>query len=404
MTLSIRLITTLSLPALALASCANAEGGESAATSALTAAVTTQFVTEVTPMPAEDAGLTISDMGEFNRPWAIEFAPGTAMLFITEKAGTLKLMNTRDGTMSEVSGIPEVAYGGQGGLGDVAFLASEADAPLDGRAIFLSWAEMGEGNARGAVVGRGTLSCDEAGEDCAVEELQVIWSQAPKVEGRGHYSHRIAISPDEQYMYVASGDRQKLDPAQDNSNTMGTIVRLNLDGTAADGNPFAHEGGVTAQIWSYGHRNILGMDWDAEGRLWDVEHGPGGGDELNLVRREANYGWPTRSYGNHYNGDPIPDHTEDDGFAKPAVTWTPVIAPGDMIFYSGDMFGDWQGDALIAGLASQALVRVEIEGDNAREVARYAIGDRLRSVEQGPDGSIWVAEDGEGGRVLKISM
>ncbi len=401
MNLSFKSIVTVSLPALALASCAAAEAGESVAA---TGSVATQFVTEVEPMPAAEAGLTISDMGEFNRPWAIEFAPGTDQLFITEKAGTLKLMNTQTGASNEISGVPDVAFGGQGGLGDIAFLPSEADQPLDGRTIYLSWAEMGEGNARGAVVGRGALSCDEGGEDCALEGLEVIWRQAPKVEGRGHYSHRITFSPDEQYMYVASGDRQKLDPAQDNSNTMGTIVRLNLDGSPAEGNPFADEGGVTAQIWSYGHRNILGMDWDAEGRLWDVEHGPGGGDELNLVEREANYGWPTRSFGNHYNGDPIPDHTADDGFTKPAVTWTPVIAPGDMIFYSGDMFADWQGDALIAGLASQALVHVEIDGTNAREVARYAIGGRLRSVEQGPDGSIWVAEDGEEGRVLKISM
>ena len=144
--------------------------------------------------------------------------------------------------------------------------------------------------------------------------------------------------------------------------------------------------------------------WDAQGNLWDVEHGPAGGDELNLVMRGANYGWPTRSYGEHYNGDPIPDHTPDDGFTKPAVTWTPVIAPGDMIFYSGEMFADWQGDALIAGLSSRALVRVEIDGEAAVEAGRYDFDGRVRSVEQGPDGSIWVALDGEGGKVLKLSM
>ncbi len=354
-------------------------------------------------MSAEEAGLTITEMGEFDRPWAIKHIPGSDILAITEKAGTLKLLDMNDGKVVEVSGLPEVAYGGQGGLGDVAFLNSEFE-QTDDRSIFLSWAEAGEGETRGAVVGRGTLACEVATDGCAIVGLEVIWRQAPMVEGRGHYSHRIRFSPDEQYMFIASGDRQKLTPAQDLSNTLGTIVRLNLDGSPADGNPFADQGGVTAQIWSYGHRNILGMDWDAQGRLWDIEHGPGGGDELNLVTREANYGWPTRSYGNHYNGDPITDHSEDDGFVKPAITWTPVIAPGDMIFYTGEMFGDWAGDALIAGLRSEALIRVEIDGDEAREVGRYEVGGRLRSIAQTPDGVIWVAEDGEDGRVLKITM
>ena len=314
------------------------------------------------------------------------------------------MMNTATGSVSTVAGAPQVAFAGQGGLGDIAFLESEAGMPLDGRTIYLSWAEAGDGRTYGAAVGRGMLSCDEAGEDCSVSDLRVIWRQSLKTGRRGHYSHRIKFSPDEQFMFIASGDRQELDPAQDNSNNLGTIVRLNLDGTPADGNPFADQGEVQSQIWSYGHRNILGMDWDAEGRLWDIEHGPAGGDEFNLVQRGANYGWPTRSYGDHYNGDDIPDHTEDDGFSKPAVHWTPVIAPGDMIFYSGDMFGAWKGDALIAGLSSQAIVRVEIDGETAREAARYTFDNRIRSVEQGPDGSIWIAEDGEGGRVLKLSL
>jgi glucose/arabinose dehydrogenase len=204
-------------------------------------------------------------------------------------------------------------------------------------------------------------------------------------------------------MFVASGDRQELDPAQDTTNNLGTIVRLNLDGTPADGNPIAEQGGVTAQIWSYGHRNPLGMDFDAEGRLWDMEHGPAGGDELNLVERGANYGWPVRSNGDHYNGDDIPDHSEDDGFNKPAIHWTPVIGPGDMIFYRGDMFDAWQGDALIAGLTGEAIVRVEIDGETASEAARYDVGGRIRSIDEGPDGALWVLEDGTDGRLLKIT-
>ncbi len=373
---------TLSLPALSLASCAWAENGESG-------------------LSAREAGLTITEMGDFDRPWAIEFIPGSDTLAITEKEGSLKLMQVESGEIVDVTGVPEVAYGGQGGFGDVAFLDSEAG-QAGPRTIYLSWAEYGpDEETRGAVVGRGQLVCDAAMTDCAIEGLDVIWRQAPKVSGRGHYSHRITFSPDETYMFVASGDRQKLTPAQDNSNNIGTIVRLNLDGTPAPGNPFADAGGVTAEIWSYGHRNILGMDWDAQGRLWDIEHGPAGGDELNLVIEAANYGWPTRSYGEHYNGDPIPDHTPDDGFTKPAISWTPVIAPGDMVFYDGDMFADWRGHAMIAGLSSEALVRVVLDGDSASEAARYAIDGRARSLDIAPDGSIWVATDG--GEIYRVS-
>ena len=324
------------------------------------------------------------------------------MLFVTEKAGTLKVLDAASGKLGTVAGAPRVDYGGQGGLGDVAFLPAEAGKPLDGRTIYLSWAEAGTNDTRGAVVGKGTLACT-AVDACAVEGLTVIWRQTPKVTGRGHYSHRITVSPDGKYLFVASGERQKMQPAQDTTNTLGTIVRLNLDGTPAAGNPLAEKGEETAQIWSWGHRNILGMDWDAQGRLWEVEHGPAGGDELNLVQRAANYGWPERSNGEHYNGDPIPDHAADDGFAQPAASWTPVIAPGDMLIYSGEMFPSWKGNALMPGLKTQALIAVAIEGDSAREVARYSFGKRLRSIAQGPDGAVWIAEDGKGGRLLKLS-
>ncbi|MEL7189757.1 MAG: PQQ-dependent sugar dehydrogenase [Pseudomonadota bacterium] len=385
MTFSSKFALALSLPAFALASCGNAQSGDSDSNA------------------GTSADYSVDAMGVFAEPWAIEFAPGTGVLFITEKAGVLKVMDTSTEEVGVVDGAPEVAYGGQGGFGDIAFLPSEADQELTGRTIYLSWAEAGEGDLRGAVVGKGTLNCS-ATDACAVEGLEVIWRQAPKMTGRGHYSHRIEVSPDEQYLFVASGDRQKQTPAQDNTNTIGTMVRLYLDGSPATDNPFADKGGVTAEIWSYGHRNILGMDFDAEGRLWEIEHGPAGGDELNLVKRAANYGWPTRSNGDNYNGVDIPDHTEDDGFTKPAIHWTPVIAPGDMIIYSGDMFEAWKGSALIAGLTSKALVRVSIDGETASEEERMEIGGRLRSIEQGPDGAIWVAEDGDEGRLLKLSL
>lgn len=382
---SARLLAALSASALALTSCANAESGETAPVAA-----------------TEGAAFAVNEVSTFEEPWAIAFAPGTAMLFVTEKAGAVKVLDTANGKTGTVTGAPEVAYGGQGGLGDIAFLPSEAGMPLDGRTIYLSWAEAGDGDTRGAVVGKGKLACTGV-DTCAIDGLAVIWRQAPKVSGRGHFSHRITFSPDGKYLYIASGDRQKMQPAQDTTNTLGSIVRLNLDGTPAAGNPMADKGGATAEIWSYGHRNILGMDWDAQGRLWEVEHGPAGGDELNLVKPAANYGWPNRSNGEHYNGDPIPDHSADDGFSQPALTWTPVIAPGDMLIYTGDMFAAWKGHALMAGLGSQAIVDVAIDGETAREVTRHEFDKRLRSIAQGPDGAIWVAEDGKGAKLLKLT-
>ena len=376
------LFALLSLPAIALASCGSTNSGDSG---------------------VQSVSYQTTEMGEFDRPWAMAFAPGTPVVFITEKEGSMKFVDTSNGVTGEVTGVPEVDYGGQGGFGDVAFLPSEASDVLDRRTIYLSWAEAGENDTRGAVVGKGTLICGEVADDCRIDGLEVIWRQAPKVTGRGHYSHKLAFSPDGQYLYVASGDRQKLDPAQDTSNTLGSIVRLNLDGTPAAGNPLADRGSPSDQIWSWGHRNILGLQFAPDGSLWDLEHGPAGGDELNKVERAANYGWPVVSDGDHYDGRDIPDHATRPEFKAAAIGWTPVIAPGDFIFYTGDVFPGWKGDALIAGLAVEALVEVAMDGDSATETARYSFERRLRDIAQGPDGSVWLIEDGEGGRLLKLS-
>ncbi|QZD87727.1 PQQ-dependent sugar dehydrogenase [Qipengyuania psychrotolerans] len=382
-----KLAATLS-PVALLASCGSGystEGGSEAVS---------------TPAPTE-LDFAITEHGSFNEPWASAFLPGTRMLFITEKSGSIKFKDLASGRLGTVSGVPAVDYGGQGGLGDIAFLPSEAGRDSSDRTIYLSWVEAGEDDTRGAVVGRGQLLCLQA-DECSIEGLKVIWRQAPKVTGRGHYSHRIIFSPDQQYMYVTSGDRQKMQPAQDASNTLGTIVRLNLDGTPSAGNPLAAQGSPSDQIWSWGHRNLLGIDFDASGQLWEIEHGPAGGDELNLVKKGANYGWPVRSDGDHYDGANIPDHTADDGFEKFAINWTPVIAPGNMVFYRGDLFDGMKGDLLISGLKTKALIRVEVDGEDAREVARYDMDNRIRSVIEGPDGALWVLEDGEGGRLLEL--
>jgi len=339
----------------------------------------------------------IEEVATLEEPWAMAFEPGTGRLFITEKAGTLKFI-AADGQVGTVPGTPKVAYGGQGGFGDIAF----APGYTTDRTIYLSWAEpVGEGQR--AVLGTGKLAC--SGETaCAVEGLKVIWRQTTEVNRPAHFSHRIAFSPDGKYLFLSSGERAQGDPAQDLKTNLGKILRLNLDGTPAAGNPFASQGSPADQIWSYGHRNALGLEFDTQGRLWDLEHGPNGGDELNLVREGKNFGWPVVSDGDNYDGSPIPRNSTRPEFQKPAISWNPVIAPGDFIFYSGSLFSDWRGEALIVGLKTQALVRVKIDGETGTEVARYRFpGQRLRDIEQGPDGALWIIGDGPDGKVMKLT-
>ncbi len=353
--------------------------------------------------PEQSASTTVgpfkvAHLASFAEPWAAAIEPGTGNVFVTEQAGTIKFYRPETGRIGTVSGAPAVDYGGQGGLGDIAFAPDYKTS----KAIYLSWVEAGEGDTRGAVVGRGQLGCSTP-DACTISGLEIIWRQSPKVTGRGHYSHRIAFSPDSKFLFIASGERQKMAPAQDVSNNLGSVVRLNLDGTPAAGNPMAANEGASPQIWSYGHRNILGLKFDMQGRLWDLEHGPAGGDELNLVTPGANYGWPLVSEGSHYGGKAIPAHATRPEFAAPAISWTPVIAPGDFIFYSGAMFTDWRGDALIAGLKAKSIIRVKVEGERASEVARYDMGQRIREIVEAPDGAIYLLEDGEDGRLLHLS-
>jgi aldose sugar dehydrogenase len=336
----------------------------------------------------------------FDEPWAMTFLPDGRLL-VTEKKGRL-LVVTQDGaTAGEVSGVPEVDYGGQGGFGDVVLHPDFAN----NGAVYLSYAEAGEGDQRGAALMRAKLSLSADGGE--LSEQQVIWRQDPKVTGRGHYGHRIAFS-DDGYLFVTSGERQKMTPAQDMEQNLGKVVRLHDDGSVPSDNPFADQGGVTAQIWSLGHRNPLGMAFDAEGRLWAHEMGPRHGDELNLILPARNYGWPEVSYGNHYDGRLIPDHDARPEFEAPKVYWVPAISPAGLIIYSGDLFPHWRGSAFIGGMSSQSLVRVEIDGAAAAEVERFDMGQRIREVEQGPDGAIWLLEDerkdsGKGGRLLKLT-
>ena len=339
----------------------------------------------------------ITPIAQFAEPWAMTFLPDGRLL-VTEKRGALKLLDPA-GAVVDIRGVPQVAYGGQGGFGDVAL---HPDFETNG-IVYLSYAEPGTSRLRGAAVARARLDLDT--DSGALSDLAVIWRQVPKVTGGGHYGHRIAFGP-AGYLWISSGERQKFEPAQDMESNLGKIVRLNDDGSVPEDNPYAERGGVTAQIWSFGHRNPLGIAFDAAGRLWNVEMGPRGGDELNLVRRAANYGYPLVSDGRHYSGLPIPDHDTRPDLEAPAVSWNPVISPSSLIIYDGREFPDWRGDAFIGGLSSHSLVRVELEGETAREAERYAMGQRIREVEQGPDGAIWLLEDqrgDSGGRLLRLA-
>ena len=329
----------------------------------------------------------------FDEPWAMAFLPDGRLL-VTEKGGDLYVV-TQDGKKSSpIANVPEIAYGGQGGLGDVA-LHPDFDS---NSSIYLSYAEPGKDGKRGAAVARTTLDLDRG----TLSDVRVIWRQVPKVRGQNHYGHRLLFDSDG-LLFISSGERAKFDPSQDMSSNLGKIVRLRDDGSIPDDNPFAAVGGVTAQVWTLGHRNPLGIAFDTSGQLWNVEMGPRGGDELNRVVRGSNYGYPIVSNGKHYSGKNIPDHDTQPEFAAPAAWWTPVISPGGFIVYDGELFPEWRGDGLIAGLSSRSLVRVELDGERAREVERFDMDRRMRGIAQGPEGAIWMLEDRRGGRLLKLT-
>ena len=219
--------------------------------------------------------------------------------------------------------------------------------------------------------------------------------------GDGHYGHRLLFGADGK-LWISSSERQKFTPAQDMNSNLGKIVRLNDDGSVPTDNPFADQGGVTAQIWTLGHRNVLGMAFDQQGRLWANEMGPKGGDELNLIKKGGNYGYPIVSNGDHYSGRVIPDHNTRPEFIAPNISWTPVISPSSMVFYTGQQFPSWQGQLLIGGLSSKSLLRIALYEGEAEEVARYDMGERIRAVAQGQEGEVWLLEDGSTGRLLQL--
>lgn len=345
-------------------------------------------------IPAK-AEFTVEKWATFDRPWAMAVLPDKRLL-ITEKGGRLKVFQPSTRQTHDIIGIPKVVDAGQGGLGHVALHPDFAQNQL----IYLSFAEAGENHTQGAAVARAklVLQADGSGK---LDNLQVIWRQEPKVTGDGHYGHRLLFGQDGK-LWISSSERQKFTPAQDMNSNLGKIVRLHDDGSVPSDNPFASQGGVAAQVWSLGHRNILGMAFDGQGRLWANEMGPKGGDELNLIQKGGNYGYPEVSNGDHYSGRVIPNHDTRSEFIAPKISWTPVISPSSLVFYTGQKFPQWQGQFLIGGLSSEALVRVAIKGDSAEEVARYDMGERIRAVAQGQNGEVWLLEDGKNASLLQL--
>lgn len=336
----------------------------------------------------------IQPIADFNEPWALAELPDGRLL-ITEKAGKLKLFDPKTGQSLDVQAIPEVAYGGQGGLGDVIL---DPDFKQN-QQIYLSYAEAGAGGY-GAVVIRGKLVLD-AKPTPKLTQIQRIWQQVPKVSGQGHYAHRIKFGADGK-LWISSGERQKFEPAQDLKSNLGKILCLNADGTTPLDNPFQTHGEIAKQVWSLGHRNPLGMAFDPAGQLWVAEMGPKGGDELNLIVKGENYGYPLVSNGDHYNGLPIPDHATRPEFTAPVLDWTPVISPSSLMFYTGDVFPHLKHKAILGGLSSKAIIVVDTQAQPVRELQRIEMGQRIRGVLQAQDGNIWVIEDGQSARLLKL--
>jgi glucose/arabinose dehydrogenase len=325
-----------------------------------------------------------------NHPWGMTFLPDGRLL-VTERAGALRILDTEHTLSPPLKGTPEVFHQGQGGLLDVAL----DPAFSTNRLVYLSFAEPGRGGASTAV-GRGKLETD-------ISDFEVIFRQQPKVRGANHFGGRIVFSP-EAKLFLTLGERFKFEPAQQLSNHLGTVIRINQDGTIPDNNPFIGQENAEDAIWSYGHRNIEGAAIDPEtGKLWIVEMGPRGGDELNQPAAGRNYGWPVVSWGKHYDGTDIPDPPTHPEFADAVMHWIPSISPSGMVFYTGDMFPNWRGSALIGGLSSRGLVRVSFNGEVAKEVERIPLGDRIRDVEQGPDGAIYVLTDQDNGNVWRLS-
>jgi glucose/arabinose dehydrogenase len=376
--------------------------------------------------PEPSLPFTITQVATFNLPWRIAFLPDGRML-VTEKVGPVWLV-TPQGAKTPVANAPAVLHQGQGGMLGI-FLSPHYETDHN---VYLTYAEPGEGGSSLALararlaLGAGTASLDG---------LQVLWRQMPKGRG-GQFGAQIAFSPDGRYLFLTVGDRQRMTPAQDPNQELGKILRLTLDGKPAPGNPMAGKTGAASvplidpprdtevaktapvistyafpepnlapsETWTTGHRTPYGLAFAPDGRLWEIEHGPRGGDELNLIEPGKNYGWPLVSYATNYNGVPIPSPDTRSDLAKPVIYWTPIIAPGNLTFYTGSMFPEWRGSALVSGIATRTLNRITFDGKGgATPAERWDLGHRIRDVEVGPDGALWIVEDANPGGLFRVT-
>ena len=338
-------------------------------------------------------------VSEFNNPWAMSFIDSDNLI-ITTKAGKLWLVN-RSGKKSLVSGVPKVFAGGQGGLGDVVFHPNFTNNKL----VYISYINSDNaGKTRYATIIRGTL---ERLDKPQLKNIETIWKQTPARSGKGHFSHRIVFGLEgtqhSRKIFITSGDRQEQSPAQRWDMALGKIIRLNEDGTIPTDNPFQDKGDLAKTFWTLGHRNALGIAFAKNGQLWAHEMGPRHGDELNLIVAGKNYGWPVVSEGNHYSGAKIPVHETRPEFMAPKLYWVPTVAPSGLIFYEGDEFFEWKGNAFIGGLKSKALVRIDFNNGEPFEAERFSWSKRVREVEIDDKGAIWVLEDGQSGRLIKFT-
>jgi glucose/arabinose dehydrogenase len=327
-----------------------------------------------------------------SHPWGLAFLPDGRML-VTERSGTLRLVS-KDGKLSPpLSGVPKVVAMGQGGLLDVAIDPDFKSNNL----VYLTYSEPGEGGASTAVA-RGKLG------ESGLDGVEVIFRQEPKVQGGNHFGSRLVFSPDGK-LFVTLGERFTFAPAQDLTNDLGKIVRINPDGSVPKDNPFVGRTDARPEIWSYGHRNPQGAAIHPEtGRLWEIEFGPRGGDELNIPQAGANYGWPVVSWGNHYTGEDIPDPPTHPEFADAIYHWNPVISPSGITFYTADAIPAWKGNLLIAGLSEQAIVRLTVDGEKVVGEERIPMGARIRDVVQGPDGAVYALTDEGNGEILRLTL
>ena len=377
--------------------------------------------------PEPNLPFTMTKVATFQLPWRVAFLPDGRML-VTEKPGPVWLVS-QTGEKIQVSGTPPVYFKGQSGMHGV-FLSPRY---ATDKSIYLTYSELGDYGG-GLAMARAKLTATAT--SAKLENFEVLWHQMPKGKG-GQEGAQIAFSPDGKYLFLAVGDRQRMTPAQDPDQPEGKILRLTLDGKPVPGNPnFGKTGAATiplidpprdtelaktakvvstytfpgpnmtpAETWASGVRTPYGLAFSPAGELWEVEHGPLGGDELNLIERGKNYGWPLVSYGDNYNHVPIPKPDSRPDLAKPVLYWVPVIAPGNLMFYTGKKtFPQWDGNGFISGLGSTSLNRIIFDGHGGAKTAeRWDVGLRLRDVEQSPDGSLWMLEDAGPGALIHVT-